>query len=80
MDVIYHETKIFESIICGFLVEQFRNIFSQAQRGSTPSKFMEFITYAVQNIDSGAQEQVVYPDIRKAFDRDWAQLVNARTQ
>ncbi|KAG4068527.1 hypothetical protein HA402_004868 [Bradysia odoriphaga] len=66
--------KLFESIVCGFLVERLGKIVSLSQHGfvpgrSTSTNLIEFVNEAIRTVESGDQVDVVYTDVRKAFDR-----------
>lgn len=66
--------KLFEKLVCNLLFPQFRPFVSVFQHGfmkgrSTTTNLIEFTNHAVGVIESGHQLDVIYTDIRKAFDR-----------
>lgn len=66
--------KLFESIVCGMLTDKFRKVIKIAQHGfmkgrSTSTNLIDFVNDAIRSIEKRHQVDVVYTDIRKAFDR-----------
>lgn len=66
--------KLFESIVCGILTDELsKKVVSVSQHGfvkgrSTSTNLVEFVSDAIREIESGKQVDVIYTDIRKAFD------------
>lgn len=66
--------KLFESIVCEVLTEKFKKVISFSQHGfikgrSTATNLIEFVNEATRVVERGNQLDVVYTDVRKAFDR-----------
>lgn len=66
--------KVFESLVCGRLAGALCKKLSRRQHGflrgrSTSTNLMEFVSRTLNVIESRSQVDVVYTDIRKAFDR-----------
>lgn len=66
--------KLFESIVCDMLTEKFRKVVSVAQHGfmkgrSTSTNLVDFVNEVIRSVERGRQVDVVYTDMRKAFDR-----------
>lgn len=66
--------KLFESIVCDTLTDELsKKIVSVSQHGflkgrSTSTNLVEFVSEAIRAIESGKQVDVIYTDVRKAFD------------
>ena len=66
--------KLFELLVSKILTSHFTHFISPSQHGfmkgrSTVTNLLEFSNYAISVIEGGDQLDVVYTDIRKAFDR-----------
>lgn len=66
--------KLFESIVCEFLTDKLKGVISLSQHGfvrgrSTSTNLLEFVSETIRIMEKGHQVDVVYTDIRKAFDR-----------
>jgi len=66
--------KLFESIICDLLTDEFRNCISLRQHGfmkgrSTSTNLLEFTHKTINFMEQGYQMDAIYTDIKKAFDR-----------
>ena len=66
--------KLFELLVTQVMTRHFRHFISPAQHGfmsgrSTVTNLLEFSNCAISVLESGEQLDVVYTDIRKAFDR-----------
>lgn len=66
--------KLFESIVCTLISDQWTPLISQSQHGfikgrSTSTNLLEFTNRIINTIESGSQLDVIYADFQKAFDR-----------
>jgi len=66
--------KLFESMVCEILTDKFKNVISVSQHGfmkgrSTSTNLVDFVNEAIRIVEKGAQLDVIYTDVRKAFDR-----------
>lgn len=66
--------KLFESMVCNILSEKFKDVVSLSQHGfvkgrSISTNLLEFVSESVRLNESGHQIDVVYTNVRKAFDR-----------
>lgn len=66
--------NLFERIVCGLLTDHFRCYVSDFQHGfiqgrSTTTNLLSFTQFALAELESGNQVDVVYTDFSKAFDR-----------
>lgn len=73
-------SKLFEILINGTLFNAVKNYISQDQHGffpgrSTTTNLVEFTSYCLKNMQSGAQVDAVYTDLKAAFDRVNHQLL-----
>jgi hypothetical protein len=66
--------KLFEALVCVRLTMDLSVAISSKQHGfrkgrSTSTNLAQFVNYALKSIESGAQVDAIYTDIRKAFDQ-----------
>jgi len=66
--------KLFESIVCNILTDKFKDVISISQHGfmkgrSTSTNLVDFVNEAIRVVEKGNQLDVIYTDVRKAFDR-----------
>lgn len=66
--------KLFESIVYSNIRDCFKHHVSNSQHGFVPKRsgttnLIEYVSYAVNVIESGSQLDAVYTDLTKAFDR-----------
>lgn len=66
--------KLFESIVCEILTENFKDVISLRQHGfvkgrSTSTNLVDFVNEAVRVIEERHQVDAVFTDVKKAFDR-----------
>ena len=66
--------KLFESLVtCSFLTSQLSGLITTSQHGfmggrSVCTNLIEFVNFCISKIENGAQIDVIYKDIKKAFD------------
>jgi len=66
--------KVFEALFCVRLTKDLGVAISNKQHGfrkgcSTSTNLAQFVNYAINSIESGAQVDAIHTDIKKAFDQ-----------
>lgn len=61
--------KLFESIVCEILADRFRHFIFLAQHGFMKGRSTTTNLVAVRVVEAGQKVDLVYTDMRKAFDR-----------
>ncbi|XP_015369815.1 PREDICTED: uncharacterized protein LOC107165892 [Diuraphis noxia] len=73
ISIISHIAKVFESVVYHCIKRSLNYILIDEQHGFRPSKptctnGVSFLSYIIENIDSGSQIDVIITDFKKAFD------------
>jgi len=78
--IISHIAKIFESVVCRSIRRSLNHILVGEQHGFRPGKStctngVFFISYIIENIESGSQRNVIVTDFKKSFDTYFIELL-----